>query len=187
MEELDDLLRRSFDLGGLAEEGDVEVVMNLDGLVGVLALAVVGDGARGGGEVKVGEGELHQCDAPADEPGRDVRLAPHEAGVRLDLLISVAEDLLRVLRSRAVDVEGRDVLVVARLSRAMDCRHIAQPTKLAPIKHLIFGFKRLVLFPPLKRFRKLRLCRRQVPSVCAEKLLQDDECCVGSWLACGGC
>lgn len=58
MEEVDDFGARGFDFGGLPEEGDGEVVVDVDGGVGIWSVAVVGNGLGCFGEVELGECEF---------------------------------------------------------------------------------------------------------------------------------
>lgn len=45
----------------------MQVVVDLESLVGIGAFAVVGDGFRGGVELELLDGALHEADTPAEE------------------------------------------------------------------------------------------------------------------------
>lgn len=67
-EELDGALGRSLDIGVLADEGDAQIVVDLDALVRIRAIAVVRNRLRSVGKVELLDAQLHKSDAPAEEP-----------------------------------------------------------------------------------------------------------------------
>lgn len=108
----DDLLARCFDLRGLPEKRDGQVVVNLNRLVRVWTFAIVWHDLRSGVEIELLKSKLHQGYAPPNE------------GVR------VAESLLEVFSRGTVDVERDDVILVLCLLSPFDLGDIAQAAKL---------------------------------------------------------
>jgi len=88
-EELDRCLRGGFYFWRLTEEGDAQVVVDLEGEVGVGAFGVVGDWGGGCGEGEGGDCQLHQGDAPANESSRVVSSSLSLLGHSLGLVVVV--------------------------------------------------------------------------------------------------
>lgn len=100
-----------------------------------------------------------------------------------DLRVRIAERLLEVLCSCAVDVESCNIFRVFGSFDTFDACDVTQFPKLLAIKGFIACLQRLILFPPLQGGCELLFGFLEVVDIGSEELLEDDEGRMGRGLA----
>jgi hypothetical protein len=176
LEQVDDLGARRFDLGGLAEEADALVVVQLNRLVRVKAFAVVWNLPGSVRKIQVSKCELHQSHSPADESAhRQLFLLFQQHFSSVNSRICVSEGLLAILGCGAIDVEHDDILLVDRVLhtelRSFHLGDIAQAAELGFAEDLFPCCQRVVLFPPFQSCQQLCFCFGKLASVSTEEFL----------------
>lgn len=107
LEKLDGLLTCSLDLGWLSQKADAEIIMDLNGLVRIRTMGIVGNDIFGIGQVQLLKGELHECNSPSDEG------------------VEISKRLLGVFHG-AIDVEGAHVGGVGAVGDILELGYVAE-------------------------------------------------------------